>query len=76
MKNIREIIQICETMESESGIPSLTVLTNDCRVWRLINDKHWKLLPQIPQIDEPEEEEPEEEEYPDSDIEPEDTDVL
>ena len=74
--NIREIVQICESISTDSRIPlvSLSCLCSDGTVWRLIGN-NWKPLPMIPQIilDDPE---PEPEEYPEADIDPEDTDVF
>lgn len=68
-KNVRDIIQISESISTDSRIPmwSLTALCNDGSVWRLIGD-NWKPLPIIPQYEL--DEEPDPEYYPDSDIEP------
>lgn len=75
MKNNREIIQICNSRSYDMGTSVLTALASDGTCWQFVRE-HWKLLPQIPQMDIYQEPEPEEPEYPEADIEPEDTDVF
>lgn len=54
----RKIIQICSNFVGESYVypDSIYALCNDGTVWELVNGEKWKLLPEIPQDNQPEKE--------------------